>query len=114
MQDASLTPQRRANAAWDEFRDLAADHGAASRVSDTPRVRARRLAAGIPAAQPAVDRVVADLESASYGAPDSSWSPRTTPEDLATIRDEFRRKAPRGQRFRATWWPPSLFGGSRR
>ncbi|KUP28387.1 hypothetical protein IX41_02370 [Kocuria rhizophila] len=114
MQDASLTPQRRANAAWDEFRDLAADHGAASRVSDTPRVRARRLAAGIPAAQPAVDRVVADLESASYGAPDSSWIPRTTPENLATIRDEFRRKASRGQRFRATWWPASLFGGSRR
>ncbi|TFI04714.1 hypothetical protein E4P34_11130, partial [Kocuria rhizophila] len=114
MQDTSLTPQRRANAAWDEFLALAVDHGAASRVSDTPRARASRLAAGIPAAQPAVDRVVADLESASYGAPDSSWIPRTTPENLATIRDEFRRKASRGQRFRATWWPASLFGGSRR
>ncbi|MCT1958205.1 transglutaminaseTgpA domain-containing protein [Kocuria rhizophila] len=114
MQDTSLTPQRRANAAWDEFRALAVDHGAASRVSDTPRARAGRLAAGIPAAQPSVDRVVADLESASYGAPDPSWSPRATPEDLARIRDEFRHRASRGQRFRATWWPPSLFGGSRR
>ncbi|MFL0562635.1 transglutaminaseTgpA domain-containing protein [Kocuria rhizophila] len=114
MQDTSLTPQRRANAAWDEFRALAVDHGAASRVSDTPRARASRLAAGIPAAQPSLDRVVADLESASYGAPDPSWSPRATPEDLARIRDEFRRKASRGQRFRATWWPASLFGGSRR
>lgn len=114
MQDTSLTPQRRANAAWDEFRALAVDHGAASRVSDTPRARAGRLAAGIPAAQPSVDRVVADLESASYGAPDPSWSPRATPEDLAGIRDEFRHRASRGQRFRATWWPPSLFGGSRR
>ena len=114
MQNASLTPQRRANAAWDEFRDLAVDHGAASRVSDTPRARASRLAAGIPAAQPSVDRVVADLESASYGAPDPSWSPRATPEDLARIRDEFRHRTSRGQRFRATWWPPSLFGGSRR
>ena len=114
MQDTSLTPQRRANAAWDEFRALAVDHGAASRVSDTPRARASRLAAGIPAAQPSVDRVVADLESASYGAPDPSWSPRATPEDLARIRDEFRHRASRGQRFRATWWPPSLFGGSRR
>ena len=75
---------------------------------DTPRVRARRLAAGIPAAHGAVERVLTDLESASYGAPDAQWRPQATPEDLARVRDEYRHRASRGQRFRATWWPASL------
>ena len=113
LQDASLTPQRRANAAWDEFRALAEDHGVTSPASDTPRVRARRLAAGLPGAQTAVDHLVADLESASYGAPDSRWTPRTTPEDLTLVRDEFRKRASRGGRLRADWWPASLWSGPR-
>ena len=113
LQDATLTPQRRANAAWDEFRALAEDYGVTSPASDTPRVRARRLAAGLPGAQPAVDHLVADVESASYGAPDTRWSPRTTPEDLARVRDELRHRAPRGGRFRADWWPASLWSGPR-
>ncbi|WP_243635662.1 transglutaminaseTgpA domain-containing protein [Kocuria tytonicola] len=109
MQDASLSPQRRANAAWDEFRALAEDYGVSSRVSDTPRVRARRLAAGIPGAHAPVERVLADLESASYGAPDTRWRPQATPEDLARVRDEFRHRASRGRRLRAAWWPASLW-----
>ncbi|MDO4919620.1 DUF3488 and transglutaminase-like domain-containing protein [Kocuria sp.] len=108
MQDASLPAQRRANAAWGEFCALAEDYGATSRPSDTPRVRARRLSAGIPAAHPAVERILSDLETASYGAPDAQWHPRAAPEDLARVRDEFRHRASRGQQWRATWWPASL------
>ncbi|RKQ34225.1 hypothetical protein C1C97_009945 [Kocuria tytonis] len=109
LRDASLTPQRRAGAAWDEFCALAEDYGVTSRPSDTPRARARHLAAGIPAAHPAVRRLVADLESASYGAPDAQWAPSATAEDLARVRDEYRHRASRGQRLRAAWWPASLW-----
>lgn len=114
LQDKSLPPQRRANAAWDEFRALAADHGVTARPSDTPRVAARRLSAGIPAAAPAVEKLVEDVETAGYGAPGADWTPQTTPEDLARIRDEFRHRATRGKRLRAAWWPASLRGGARR
>lgn len=114
MGDAALSPQRRAHAAWDEFVALARDYGVTARPADTPRVRARRLAEGIPAAHESVDRVVADLETASYGAPDAGWTPRTTPEDLARIREQYRNRAPRGQRFRGTWWPASLRRDARR
>jgi len=93
---------------------LARDYGVTARPADTPRVRARRLAEGIPAAHESVDRVVADLETASYGAPDAGWTPRTTPEDLARIREQYRNRAPRGQRFRGTWWPASLRRDARR
>lgn len=114
MADTALAPQRRANAAWDEFRALAEDYGVTAPASDTPRVAARRLAAGIPAATPCVERLVEDLETTGYGAPGPDWTPRTTPEDLARVRDEFRHRASRGQRFRAAWWPASLRTGPRR
>ncbi|MDO4256880.1 MAG: DUF3488 and transglutaminase-like domain-containing protein [Kocuria sp.] len=114
LQDKNLPPQRRANAAWDEFLALAADHGVTARPSDTPRVAARRLSAGIPAAAPAVEKLVEDVETAGYGAPGADWTPQTTPEDLARIRDEFRHRATRGKRLRAAWWPASLRGGARR
>lgn len=114
LQDKNLPPQRRANAAWDEFLALAADHGVTARPSDTPRVAARRLSAGIPAAASAVERLVEDVETSGYGVPHADWTPRTTPEDLTRIRNEFRRRATRGKRMRAAWWPASLRGGSRR
>ena len=109
MVDASLSPQERANAAWGELEDLSVDHGGSPKASDTPRVRARRMAAGIPAASEAVDRIVSDMEHATYAAPDASWKPSASTADLGTVRDELTRRATRGQRFRATWWPGSIF-----
>ncbi|MBD2765216.1 hypothetical protein IEE91_08480 [Kocuria sp. cx-455] len=109
MADASLSPRERANAAWGELEDLSVDHGGSPKASDTPRVRARHMAAGIPAASEAVDRIVSDVEHASYAAPDASWKPSASAADLGTVRDELMRRADRGQKFRATWWPASIF-----
>ncbi|MBD2762735.1 hypothetical protein IEE92_09260 [Kocuria sp. cx-116] len=109
MADASLSPRERANAAWGELEDLSVDHGGSPKASDTPRVRARHMAAGIPAASEAVDRIVSDMEHASYAAPDASWKPSASAADLGTVRDELMRRADRCQKFRATWWPASIF-----
>lgn len=109
MANSSLSPQDRANAAWDELEDLSVDHGGSPKESDTPRVRARRMAAGIPAASEAVDRIVADVEHASYAAPDASWKPSASAADLGKVHDELMHRANGGQKFRATWWPASIF-----
>ena len=109
MANTSLSPQDRANAAWDELEDLSVDHGGSPKDSDTPRVRARRMAAGIPAASEAVDRIVSDVEHASYAAPDASWKPSASAADLGKVHDELMHRASGGQRFRATWWPASVF-----
>lgn len=109
MADTSLSPQDRVNAAWGELQDLSVDYGGSPKVSDTPRVRARQMAAGIPAASEAVDRIVSDLEHASYAAADASWKPSASAADLKTVRDELVRHANRGRKFRATWWPASIF-----
>ena len=109
MANASLSPQDRANAAWDELEDLSVDHGGSPKESDTPRVRARRMAAGIPAASEAVDRIVSDVEHASYAAPDASWKPSASAADLGKVHDELMHRASGGQKFRATWWPASIF-----
>ena len=108
MANSSLSPQDRANAAWDELEDLSVDHGGSPKESDTPRVRARRMAAGIPAASEAVDRIVADVEHASYAAPDASWKPSASAADLGKVHDELMHRANGGQKFRATWWPASI------
>ena len=110
LADPGRTPRERSNAAWAELQDLAVDHGHAARLADTPRVRVRHLAAEAPAAEAAVGRILADVERASYAAPDPAGSPSATPEDLGTLRDELMGKAPKGRRRRATWWPPSVFG----
>lgn len=109
MANDSLSPPARANAAWDELADLSVDHGGAPRESDTPRVRARRMAAGIPAANDAVTRIIADVEHASYAAPDDSWKPAASAADLGKVHDELMHRATPAQRFRATWLPGSVF-----
>ena len=109
MANTALSPQDRANAAWDELEDLSVDHGGTPKDSDTPRVRARRMAAGIPGASEAVDRIVADVEHANYAAPDASWKPSASAEDLGKVHDELMHRADAGQRFRAMWWPGSIF-----
>ena len=103
MTDTSLPPQDRANAAWDELEDLCVDHGGSRKVSDIPRVRARRMAAEIPEASEAVDRIVSDAEHAIYAAPDASWQPSASAADLGAVRDELMHRADRGRKFRATW-----------
>ncbi|WHF24170.1 hypothetical protein QJS66_08170 [Kocuria rhizophila] len=88
------------------------DHGAACRVSDTPAGAGRPARGGIPAAQPSVDRVVADLESAGYGT-----GPLVDPGPPGGPCEDPGRgsghRASAGSGCRAAWWPPSLFGGSR-
>lgn len=113
MADPQRPVRERSNAAWAELQDLAVDHGAVPRPADTPRVRAGRIAAAVPAAGEAVERILADVEHANYAAPDAAWRPAASPEDLGTLREELMRKASAAQRRRATWWPTSVLGGRR-
>jgi transglutaminase-like putative cysteine protease len=97
-----------AHAAWGELRDNLADFGLASRVSESPRGLARRVAATLgldPATREALDRIVRAEERARYAA--VPLGPGTLLADTATFRRALSREAGWAARWRGWLLPAS-------
>ena len=97
-----------AHAAWAELRDNLADFGLASRVSESPRGLARRVAATLgldPATREALDRIVRAEERARYAT--VPLGPGTLLADTATFRRALSREADWAARWRAWLLPTS-------
>jgi len=97
-----------AHAAWRELRDNLADFGLASRVSESPRGLAGRVAITLhldPAARAALDRIVRAEERARYAT--APLSPGTLRADTATVRRALSREADWPARWRARLLPAS-------
>ena len=97
-----------AHAAWRELRDNLADFGLASRVSDSPRGLAGRVAATLhlePVARAALDRIVKAEERARYAT--APLGPGTLRADTTTVRRALSREADWPARWRARLLPAS-------
>lgn len=97
-----------AHAAWRELRDNLADFGLASRVSESPRGLAGRVATALhldPAARGALDRIVKAEERARYAT--APLGPGTLRADTATVRRALSREADWPARWRARLLPAS-------
>jgi hypothetical protein len=97
-----------AHAAWGELRDNLADFGLASRVSESPRGLAGRVATTLrldPATREALDRIVRAEERARYAT--VPLGPGTLLADTATVRRALSREADWAARWRAWLLPAS-------
>jgi transglutaminase-like putative cysteine protease len=104
-----------AHAAWRELRDNLADFGLASRVSESPRGLAGRIATTLhldPAARAALDRIVKAEERARYAT--APLGPATLRADTATVRRALSREADWPARWRARLLPASTLTPIRR
>ncbi len=97
----------RAHTAWLEFRDDLEDLGVGSRPSEPPRTLAERVTSGLPEpARAAIGRLALAEERASYAArPSGSANLR---RDGATARRGVAASVPRGNRWRARFFPASV------
>jgi transglutaminase-like putative cysteine protease len=104
-----------AHAAWRELRDNLADFGLASRVSESPRGLAGRVANTLhldPASREALDRVVKAEERARYAT--APLGPGTLRADIAAVRRALSREADWPARCRAWLLPASTLTPIRR
>jgi transglutaminase-like putative cysteine protease len=104
-----------AHAAWRELRDNLADFGLASRVSESPRGLAGRVATTLhlePAARAALDRIVKAEERARYAT--APLGPGTLRADTAAFRRALSREADWPARWRARLMPASTLTPIRR
>jgi transglutaminase-like putative cysteine protease len=104
-----------AHAAWHELRDNLADFGLASRVSESPRGLAGRVATTLhldPAARAALDRIVKAEERARYAT--APLGPGTLRADTVTVRRALSREADWPARWRARLLPASTLTPIRR
>jgi transglutaminase-like putative cysteine protease len=104
-----------AHAAWSELRDNLADFGLASRVSESPRGLAGRVATTLhldPASREALDRIVKAEERARYAT--APLGPGTLRADTAALRRALSREADWPARWRAWLLPASTLTPIRR
>jgi transglutaminase-like putative cysteine protease len=104
-----------AHAAWRELRDNLADFGLASRVSESPRGLAGRVASTLhldPTAHAALDRIVKAEERARYAT--APLGPGTLRADTGTVRRAVSREADWQARWRARLLPTSTLTPIRR
>jgi transglutaminase-like putative cysteine protease len=104
-----------AHVAWRELRDNLADFGLASRVSESPRGLAGRVATTLhldPAARSALDRIVRAEERARYAT--APLGPATLRADTAAVRRALSREADWPARWRARLLPTSTLTPIRR
>jgi transglutaminase-like putative cysteine protease len=100
-----------AHAAWRELRDNLADFGLASRVGESPRTLAGRVATTLrldPDARDALNRIARAEERARYAT--VPLSPGTLRADTAAVRQALSREADWRARWRAALLPASTLG----